>query len=167
MLHDGVFVCGKAICSICSSSYGNEGVTRCGEHSDGARKLPSIQTPQPYQKSLKAAPKMEKEQGKKPATTEKKERGPEFCSTEILLLCKAWISASEDAVVGVNQKLKTFWSKVEDAYNVFKQQHDSYMEKEQQKDNLPSKSQQPRAPIKRHRSCELKILYVENYGTSK
>jgi hypothetical protein len=79
---------------------------------------------------------MEKEQGKKPATREKKERGPEFCSTEILLLCKAWISASEDAVVGVNQKLKTFWSKIEDAYNVFKQQHDSYMEKEQQNDNL-------------------------------
>ena len=137
MLHDGVFVCGKAICSICSSSYGNEGVTRCGEHSGGARKLPSQLPSEPSnRKSLKVGPKMEKELGKKPATTEKKERRPEFCSTEILLLCKAWISASEDAVVGVNQKLKTFWSKVEDAYNVFKQQHDSYMEKEQQKDNL-------------------------------
>jgi hypothetical protein len=41
LFHDGVFVCGKAVCLICSSSYGNEGVTRCGEHSDGARKLPS------------------------------------------------------------------------------------------------------------------------------
>lgn len=38
MPHNGVFVCCKVICSICSSSYGNEGVTRCVEHSDGCLK---------------------------------------------------------------------------------------------------------------------------------
>ncbi len=32
----------------------------------------------------------------------KRERGAEYSTTEILLLLKAWISASEDAIIGIN-----------------------------------------------------------------
>ncbi len=32
-LYDGCQVCGIAVCSICASSFGNEGIFTCAEHS--------------------------------------------------------------------------------------------------------------------------------------
>ncbi len=40
------------------------------------------------------------------------------------LLSKAWISASENSIVGVHKKMKTFWDSVLQYSNVFKRQHD-------------------------------------------
>ncbi len=46
---------------------------------------------------------------KKKAT---REHGLEYLATEILLLSKAWISASENMLTGFNQKINTFWALV-------------------------------------------------------
>jgi hypothetical protein len=55
---------------------------------------------------------------------------------EILLLCKAWISASENTLTGISQKLTTFWDSVFKAYNTLKQQHDEYMQRQKAKDDF-------------------------------
>jgi hypothetical protein len=43
---------------------------------------------------------------------------------------------SENSLVGVHQKMNTFWESVLQRYNVFKQQHDDYMVREREKDNF-------------------------------
>jgi hypothetical protein len=70
---------------------------------------------------------------KKKAT---RERGLEYSATEILLLSKAWISASENMLTGVHQKINTFWDSVLKSYTVLKEQHDQYMQKERDKDRF-------------------------------
>ncbi len=55
---------------------------------------------------------------------------------EILLLSKAWISASENTLTGVSQKLTTFWDSVFKAYNTLKQQPDEYMQRQKAKDDF-------------------------------
>jgi hypothetical protein len=57
-----------------------------------------------------------------------REQGLEYSSTKILLVSKAWISASENTLVGVSQRMSTFWESVSQAYNAFKQQHKEYMQ---------------------------------------
>ena len=65
-----------------------------------------------------------------------RERGAEYSSTEILLLSKAWISASENALVGVSQRLSTFWESVSKAYNTLKEQHEEYMQRQSRKEHF-------------------------------
>jgi len=75
---------------------------------------------------------MDVEEKKKPV----RERGLEYNAVEILLLSKAWISASENAIVGVSQRLSTFWESVSRAYNTLKEQHEQYMQRQSSKDQL-------------------------------
>lgn len=150
-LLDGRLVCGIAVCSICISLFGTEGIYKCAEHSE------------------KAEAQMEKESGESAAIRAngkdngkgwvtrdnkkfvidlgkgsqrpveekmKKERGAEYSTTEILLLSKAWISASEDAIIGINQKINTFWDSVHQRYNKFKLQQEEYMTREKEKDRF-------------------------------
>jgi hypothetical protein len=65
-----------------------------------------------------------------------KEQGAEYTAVEILLLSKAWISALENTLTGVSQKLTTFWDLVFKAYNTLKQQHDEYMQRQKAKDDF-------------------------------
>jgi hypothetical protein len=143
------------VCSICSSEFGNEGHFFCAEHS----------TPQETDATLIASDesinktfattvmvnrkvdvankkvdatnrKMDVTNKKVDEEKKKKERGVEYSATEVLLLSKAWILASENSLVGVHQKMNTFWESVLQRYNVFKQQHDDYMVREKEKDNF-------------------------------
>jgi hypothetical protein len=70
---------------------------------------------------------------KKKAT---RERGLEYSATEILLLSKAWISASENMLTEVHQKINTFWDSVLKSYTVLKEQHEQYMQKEKDEDRF-------------------------------
>ena len=63
---------------------------------------------------------------KKKAT---RERGLEYSATEILVLSRSWISASENMLTGINRKINTFWDSVLKSYNVLKEQHEQYMQK--------------------------------------
>lgn len=52
-------------------------------------------------------------------------RGLEYSenlATEILLLSKAWVSASKNTLTGVNQNMNIFWNMVFKSYNVQKEQ---------------------------------------------
>ncbi len=104
-------MCGLAICALCSSKYGNEGVFRCEKHSSQlylSWKQPSnpVESQQPAHQLDQPRRKGEKH----PDLPKKKnkERGAEYTYVEILLLSKAWIPASENTVAGVSQKLTTF-----------------------------------------------------------
>jgi hypothetical protein len=81
-------------------------------------------------------PKMKEKQPDPPKKKMNKERGAEYTAGEILLLSKAWISASENTLMGVSQKLTTFWDSVFKAYNTLKQQHDEYMQRQKAKDDF-------------------------------
>jgi hypothetical protein len=59
----------------------------------------------------------------------------EYFSTEILLLSKAWISASENTLTGVSQKITTFWD-----YNIFKEQHEQYLQRQKDKERFRLKN---------------------------
>lgn len=76
---------------------------------------------------------MEEWQNVNPQTKATKERGAEYTAIEILLLSKAWISASENTLTGVSQKITTFWDSVFKAYNTLKQQHEEYMQWQKEK----------------------------------
>jgi hypothetical protein len=76
---------------------------------------------------------MEEWQNVNPQTKATKERGAEYTAIEILLLSKAWISASENSLTGVSQKITTFWDSVFKAYNTLKQQHEEYMQWQKEK----------------------------------
>lgn len=147
-LFEGRQVCGIAVCSICSSSFGNEGFFTCAEHVNRKENLPPAATNNidTHAKSsigqwttrhnkafdapvVRADRKMDEEK-------KKKERGVEYSATEILLLSKAWIAASENTITGVHQKLNTFWDSVLQSYNVFKKQHEEYMEREKERDKF-------------------------------
>jgi hypothetical protein len=65
-----------------------------------------------------------------------REQGAEYSATEILLLSKAWISASENTLVGVNQKISTFWESVLHSYNTLKQQQEDYMQRQREKEKF-------------------------------
>jgi hypothetical protein len=58
-----------------------------------------------------------------------RERGVEYLATEIRLLSKAW-TASENTLVGVSQRMTTFWESVVQAYSALKQQHEEYMQRQ-------------------------------------
>jgi hypothetical protein len=73
------------------------------------------------------------EDEKKKAT---RERGLEYSAMEILLLSKAWISASENMLTGAHQKINTLWDSVLKSYNVLKEQHEQYMQTEKDKDQF-------------------------------
>jgi hypothetical protein len=53
-----------------------------------------------------------------------------------LLLSKAWISASENILFGVNQKISTFGESVLQAYNTFKVQHEDYIQRQREKEKF-------------------------------
>jgi hypothetical protein len=57
-----------------------------------------------------------------------REQGVEYSSAEILLLSKAWISASENTLTGVSQKMTIFWDSVLKAYNALKEQREEYLQ---------------------------------------
>jgi hypothetical protein len=69
-----------------------------------------------------------------------REHGLEYSATEILLLVKAWISASENMLTGVNQKINTFFDSVLKSYNMLKEQHEQYMQKEKDIDRFQCNS---------------------------
>jgi hypothetical protein len=81
-------------------------------------------------------PKRKEKQPDPPKKKMNKERGAEYTAVGILLLSKAWISASENTLMGVSQKLTTFWDSVFKAYNTLKQQHDEYMQQQKAKDDF-------------------------------
>jgi hypothetical protein len=135
-LFEGMLVCGLAICALCSSKYGNEGVFRCEKHSSQLyveRKQPAKPAELQQPEQLKRRGEKQPDPPKKKAT---KEQGAEYTAVEILLLSKAWISASENTLTGVSQKLTTFWDSVFKAYNTLKQQHEQYMQWQKAKDSF-------------------------------
>ena len=48
--------------------------------------------------------------------SEKKKRGPNWYSWEDLLVAKAWVSVSLDPSIGVGQKLKKFYTRVQQKF---------------------------------------------------
>jgi hypothetical protein len=175
-LFEGAVVCGFAICSPCSSKYGEEGIFHCNLHkavslpassavraskfqetdpadslslqrlATGSRcssKSSSLDVENNNKKKKPAGEQqgaenlnsidVEDNNNKKKST---RERGAEYSATEILLLSKAWISASENTLVGVNQKISTFWESVLQAYNTFKVQHEDYMQRQREKEKF-------------------------------
>lgn len=166
-LFENRVVCGFAICALCSSRHGNEGVFKCKDHSvalyaiDKAQQK-SLQPINEQRKSLqstwihrsnsnvdadtsKARAKSKASMANvDPVPQEKKkasrEQGMEYSSTEILLLSKAWISASENTLTGVSQKITTFWDSVLKAYNVFKEQHEQYLQRQKDKERFRLKN---------------------------
>jgi hypothetical protein len=139
-LFDGCQVCGTAVCSICASSFGNEGIFTCAEHSSTKEnERPDVignERPAAKDNNHGSAQWTNRAKLKPDKEKKKKERGVEYSATEILLLSKAWISASENTLTGVHQKMNTFWDSVLQSYNIFKQQHDDYMAKEKQIDKF-------------------------------
>jgi hypothetical protein len=152
-------VCGTAVCSICASSFGNEGIFTYAEHSSTKEnECPDvIGNERPAAKDNKHPAAKDNNHGSAQWTTrcsknsvapgdraklkpeeenKKGECGVEYSATEILLLSKAWISASENTITGVHQKINTFWDSVLQSYNIFKQQHDDYMGREKQIDKF-------------------------------
>jgi len=132
-------VCGIAVCSICSSSFGNEGVFTCAKHSnpqETERPIPkenvhpettskwTTRSNKTFSPVVMAYWKADAANWKVNEDKKKKEQGAEYSATENLLLSKAWISASENSIVGVHKKMKTFWDSVLQYSNVFKRQHD-------------------------------------------
>lgn len=60
---------------------------------------------------------------KSSSTKVKKERAKNFTAQEDYLLCKAYVNASTNPIVGTDQKGKNFWDKVEQNFNeLFKQE---------------------------------------------
>jgi hypothetical protein len=47
-----------------------------------------------------------------------KPRSPNFAPWEDFLLCKAWVSVSMDPSVGCGQKRNSFWSRIEEKFNL-------------------------------------------------
>jgi hypothetical protein len=147
-LFDGHQVCGTAVCSICASSFGNEGIFTCAEHSSTKEnERPAVKdNERPAAKDNERPAAKDNNHGSAKWTNrvklkpdeekKKKERGVEYSATEILLLSKAWISASENTITGVHQKMNTFWDSVLHSYNIFKQQHDDYMAREKEIDKF-------------------------------
>jgi len=50
------------------------------------------------------------------AATEKRVRGTGFCAIEDFMICKAFMAASEDSVVGANQHGKDFKKQMHNSY---------------------------------------------------
>jgi hypothetical protein len=134
-LFEGILVCGLAICALCSSNYGIEGVFRCEKHSSQLN-VGWKQPTKPAESQQPDQPKRKEKQPDPPKKKMNKERGAEYTAVEILLLSKAWISASENTLMGVSQKLTTFWDSVFKEYNTFKQQHDEYMQRQKAEDDF-------------------------------
>jgi hypothetical protein len=126
-LFDGRQVCGTVVCSICASSFGNEGIFPCAEHSSTKEnERPDVkdnERPAAKDNNHGSAHWMtrcsknfvapgDKAKLKPDEEKKKKERGVEYSATEILLLSKAWISALENTITGVHQKINTFWDSV-------------------------------------------------------
>jgi hypothetical protein len=60
----------------------------------------------------------------------------ECSATEILLLSRAWISAPEKTLTGINQKINIFWELVLKSYNILKEQHEQDIQKERDRDRF-------------------------------
>jgi len=150
---EGMLVCGMAICAICSSKCGNEGTFRCYEHSlplkendvsqlsgkgtAHAAKSRWIERGTPFDRDTTGGGGSKKQHATASkgttATKGSRDQGLKYSATENLLLSKAWVSASENALTGAYQKVNTFWESVLKAYNVLKDQHDEYQERQEQK----------------------------------
>jgi hypothetical protein len=159
-LFDGLVVCGAAVCVICSAKFGQEGTFRCVMHAATSSERHATEPneyattfvtekenrpPNTHQNTKsstwlrKSQVMMDATNGAKADNEKKKatrECGLEYSATEILLLSKAWISASENMLTGAHQKINTFWDSVLKSYNVLKEQHKQYMQKEKDKDRF-------------------------------
>ncbi len=114
-LFDGCQVCGTAVCSICASSFGNEGIFTCAEHSSTKEnERPDVignERPAAKDNNHGSAQWTNRAKLKPDKEKKKKERGVEYSATEILLLSTPFGTQCCRVTTFSNSSMMITWQK--------------------------------------------------------